>query len=73
MRDDAPAIEKLIKKACILSGSGTSPAAFRRRAERTRGVTHQGRPGQLITMTGGREYFVAPDGSFRRRFPKAAA
>jgi hypothetical protein len=47
-------------------GCGVTPAACRRRADRTRGVTHSGRPGQVIEMSRGRQYFVMPDGSFRR-------
>jgi hypothetical protein len=45
---------------------GLSPEALARREKRTRGVIHSGRPGQVITMSRGREYLVAPDGSFRR-------
>jgi hypothetical protein len=48
-------------------GRGKSKSAVRRRAERARGKLHTGRPGEVITMSGGREYTVAFDGSFRRQ------
>ena len=54
-------------------GLGMSKSAARRRAAASvrPNQVHAGRPGEIITMARGRQYEVAPDGSFRRI--KAAA
>ena len=67
-REAVNLLEEFLKMALPESAPfmGSSAAAARRRAERTRGATHSGCPGQVIKMSRGRQYFVAPDGSFRR-------
>jgi hypothetical protein len=47
-------------------GKGTSKAAIRRRAERTRGRVLAGKPGDVMQDSRGRHYAVARDGSLRR-------
>lgn len=50
-------------------GIGKSVAAYWRFANRCRGTLYTGKPGEVIEMSGGREYAISKDGSIRRLTP----
>lgn len=49
-------------------GQGKSKSAGKRFERSMRGKLYTGKPGQVVKMSD-REYYVAPDGSFRRMRP----
>lgn len=54
-------------------GEGKSKAAHIRRAGRTGGILHSGKPGDVIEMGRGRAYHVADDGSIRLHVAERAS